>query len=360
MLADAKAGKTAALTLKARFQRDTGKSIIGFLPGKDYGTPRDEQILLATHTDAMSLVQENGGLGMIGIMSYFNQLPRSARVRTIIFYFDCRHFMPGGEDAWPQYDYYHLHEDRLKPIIATLGMEHMGGRQTIEVGPGGNEYTYSSELPENGGVITSLMNVNNNNIWMIDAVAKAATDNKWPRVDVKARGTEVGVNGGFQGSVKSAVNKGREYGIPGMGLAGDWPGGWTQAYAQLDTEAGPTGFDRNYFLQQVAGLSQLTGDLMLVKPIVIDFGWGNLESALNKVPDSGFVAQSKAATQRRDLVNQYIATFRKVEVGAYDDAKKALKDLATNISAWVAPASQADLNKLVDGQMAKLSSARPG
>src|SRR2546425_4931088 len=71
--------------------------------------------------------------------------------------------------------------------------------------------------------------------------------------------------------------------------------------------------------------SPCTGDLMLVKPIVIDFGWGNLESALNKVPDSGVVAQSKAATQRRDLVNQYIATFRKVDVGAYDDAKKALR-----------------------------------
>ncbi len=55
VLADAKAGKTATLTLSARFQRDIGKAIIAYLPGRDYGTPQDEQILLATHTDAMSL-----------------------------------------------------------------------------------------------------------------------------------------------------------------------------------------------------------------------------------------------------------------------------------------------------------------
>ena len=89
------------------------------------------------------------------------------------------------------------------------------------------------------------------------------------------------------------MNKGRAYGIPGIGLAGDWPGGWTQTYAQLDTEAGPHGFDKDYFVQQVAGLSQLAGEFMLVKPIVIDLGWGNLKSALVNLPDSGFVAPRK-------------------------------------------------------------------
>jgi hypothetical protein len=77
VLADAKAGKTATLTLRARFQRDVGRAMIGYLPGKNYGTPLDQQILLATHTDAMSLIEENGGIGMIGIASYFNKLPRA-------------------------------------------------------------------------------------------------------------------------------------------------------------------------------------------------------------------------------------------------------------------------------------------
>jgi hypothetical protein len=236
-----------------------------------------------------------------------------------------------------------------------VGIEHMGGRQTIETGPGGNQYVYSNELAENGGVITSLMDVYNNNIWLIEAIARAATDNHWPRVDVKAGNVGPGVNGGFQGSVKSPMNKGRAYRIPGIGLAGDWPGGWTQTFAQVDTEAGAHGFDKNYFVQQVAGLSQLAGELMLVKPQVIDFGWGTLKSALVKVKDSGFVAPHDAAAQRQTLVNQYVAAFRHVEAAALDQAKSTLKDLASSISASVVPDQQGALKALVDGQLAKLA-----
>ena len=356
VLADAKAGKTAALTLTARFQRDTGKAIIAYLPGRNYGTPQDEQVLLATHTDAMSLIEENGGLGMLGIISYFNQLPRSARPRTLVLYFDCRHFMPGGEGSWPQFDYYTMHPERLKPVMATLGMEHMGGRQTIEVRvPRQQPDVYSGELPENGGVITSLMDVYNNNIWLVEAIARAATDNRWPRVDVKAGNVAPGVNGGFQSRVKSPMNKGRAYGIPGIGLAGDWPGGWTQTYAQIDTEAGARGFDQNYFVQQVAGLSQLAGELMLVKPLVIDLGWGKLKSALVNLEDSGFVAPREAAEHRQTLVNRYISTFRHVEAGALDEARSALEDLAADISAKVATDRQDAIAALLNGQLAKLA-----
>ena len=126
VISDAKAGKRATLTLTARFQRDTGKAVLAFLPGRDYGTPQDEQVLLATHTDAMSLIEENGGLGMLGILSYFNRIPRAARPRTLVLYFDCRHFMPGGEASWPQFDYYTMHPERLKPIVATIGFRRSG------------------------------------------------------------------------------------------------------------------------------------------------------------------------------------------------------------------------------------------
>jgi hypothetical protein len=355
VLADARAGKTATLTLNARFQRDTGRALIAFLPGRNYGTPLDQQVLLATHTDAMSLVEENGGLGMLGIMSYFNRLPRSARPRTLAFYFDCRHFMPGGEASWPKYDYYKIHPERLRPVVATIGIEHMGGRQTIEVGPDGNQYAYSSERPENGGVITSLMDVYNNNIWLVEAIARAATDNRWPRVDVKAGDVEPGVNGGFQARVKSPMNKGRSYGLPGIGLAGDWPGAWTQTYAQIDTEAGMLGFDKDYFVRQVAGLTQLSGELMLVDPLVIELGWGKLKSALVKLKDAAFVASHEAAANRRMLIEQYVAAFRQVEAAAHDKAGATLKEIAANVSTCVVPERQHALHALLDEQRAKLA-----
>jgi hypothetical protein len=355
VVADAKAGKQATLTLTARFQRDTGKAILAYLPGREYGTPRDQQVLLATHTDAMSLIEENGGLGMLGILSYFKNIPRASRERTLVFYFDCRHFMPGGEGSWPQFDYYTIHPEKLKAIVATIGIEHMGGRQTIETGPGGNQYAYSSEAPENGGVITSLMDVHNNNIWLVEAIARAASDNHWPRVDVKSGNTGPGVNGGFQGTVKSPMNKGRAYGIPGLGLAGDWPGAWTQTFAQIDTEAGMRGFDQHYFVQQVAGLSQLAGELMLVKPVVIDLGWGKLKSALVSLPDAAFVRAGEAGEQRRKLMDGYAAAFRRVEAGAGGDARAALKSLSGEISASLIGDRQGAVTALIDAQAAKLA-----
>ncbi len=355
VLADAKAGKSATLTLKARFQSDVGRAFIAYLPGRDYGTSKDQQVLLATHTDAMSLIEENGGLGMLGIMSYYNRIPKAARDRTLVFYFDCRHFMPGGEGSWPQFDYYAIHPEKLKPIVATLGMEHMGGRQTIETGPAGNHYVYSPERPENGGVITSLVDVYNNNLWLIDTIARAATDNHWPRVDVKTGNVEPGVNGGFQGSVRSPMNKGRDYRIPGVGLAGDWPGGWTQTYAQFDTEAGLHGFDETYFVQQVAGLSQIAGDLMMVRPQVIDLGWGSLKSALVKLRDADFATAAEAEVKRRHLVERYVAAFRQVEGADPKSADATLKALEADVAAVVVPDQQPKLTALIETQRTKLA-----
>jgi hypothetical protein len=192
-------------------------------------------------------------------------------------------------------------------------------------------------------------------MWLVEAIAKAATDNHWPRVDVKAGSTQPGVNGGFQGSVKSPMNKGRMFKIPGIGLAADWPGAWTQSFAQVDTDAGPHGFDEKYFMQQISGLSQLAGELSMVRPIVIDLGWGDIKSAIVKMQDTDFVSKQDAAAQRQKLVDQYAAAFRKVEVAANDDARNTLKTLAANVSSWVVPEKQSALSELVSGQISKLS-----
>ena len=354
VLADAKAEKAATLTLTAKFERAVGKSYLAFLPGKDYGTPQDQQILLATHTDAMSLVEENGGLGMIGVMSYFNGIPRASRPRTLAFYFDCRHFMPGAEDSWPQFDYYNIHPEKLKPVVATLGMEHMGGRQTIETGPGGNRYSYSSERPEDGGVITSLIDVNNNNVWLVETVARAATDNHWVRVDVKSGEVAPGVNGGRQARVRSPMNKGRGYKLPGIGLAGDWPGGWTQTYSQMDTEAGPQGFDKNYFRSQVGGLSQIAGDLMRVDPKVNDLGWGELRSAIAKLDDKAFLKPDSSKEQRQALLDRYFAAFRALESGNHSGMQEALKGISGSLPSAVVPDAGQKVSTLIDMQLAKI------
>jgi hypothetical protein len=370
---DAKAGANATLTLNASFVPVQGRYVIGYLPGKNYGTPQDEQILLATHTDAMSLVEEDGSFGMLGIMHYMSHIPQQQRPRTLVFWFDSRHFMPGAESAWSQYDYYLNNPDKLQPIVATMGMEHMGGRSTLETGPNGDDYVYSSARPEDGGVITSFIDVNNNNLFLIDTIAKATADNNWPRVEASSGNVAPGVNGGFQKQVLSPVNKGRSYTpqIPGIGLAGDWPGAWTQEYSQLTTEAGYPGFDQNYFVTQVAGLTEIAGTLMArndVK-ILLDFGWGQIASGLTctlksicptlpptgLLPDSGFVNAANAPTQRAQLLNEYQAAFHDVELGQYSNAISELQTLEQNVSQWILDPNQTALTILINDQIGKLS-----
>ena len=371
VLEDAKAGKSATLTLLAKFQVDHGKAYIGYLPGKDYGTPNDQQIMIATHTDAMSLVEDNGGLGLLGVLYYFNHIPQQQRPRTLVFYFDARHFMPGGEGSWPQYDYYNINPQLLKKIVATVGMEHMGGRATRESGPDGNTYEYVPGTPDTGSLITSYIDINNNNNWFIEQFAKAATQNNWPWVQVKAGAVEPGIHGGLQGSTRSPLNKGGSYNppIPGVGLAGDWPGAWTQTYSQIDTEAGPMGFSPEYFAQQVAGMSQVIGNLMVVDPLVIDFGWGKLKSGLacpdiiacttapstGYLPDSQFNDPQNAASVRTQLIAQYNAAMSQLQQGLYQQTQNKLQSLQQAISASINDPNQTALSLLISAQLAKFN-----
>jgi hypothetical protein len=385
VITDARAGAMATLTLNANFVAVQGHYVIGYLPGKDYGTAQDQQILLATHTDAMSLVEEDGSFGMLGILYYMNHIPQAQRPKTLIFWFDSRHFMPGAEGAWSQYDYYLNNPQALQPIVATMGMEHMGGRSTFETGSGGNDYVYSSASPRDGGVITSFIDVNNNNLWLINTIAKAAQDNDWPRVEASSGNVAPGVNGGYQKQVLSPVNKGRSYTpqIPGVGLAGDWPGAWTQEYSQLTTEARSAGgeqgdeerdrlgFDENYFVTQVAGLSQIAGSIMAQNNIriVLDLGWGQIASGLTctlpsicttkpptgLLPDSGFVTPANAPSQRAQLVREYEAAFRSVVHGQYAKAIGQLQALEQNITNWVLDPNQTGLIILINDQITKLS-----
>jgi len=118
---------------------------------------------------------------------------------------------------------------------------------------------------------------------------------------------------------------------------------------------GPGGFDRDYFVQQVAGLTQLAGEFMLVHPRVIDLGWGTLKSALVNLPDSGFVARP-AAAHRAAMLKQYVAAFRQVETAALDQARSTLHDLAEHIAVAITTGRRDALTALVDAQLARLKS----
>ena len=102
------------------------------------------------------------------------------------------------------------------------------------------------------------------------------------------------------------------------------------------------------------GCKELAGEFMLVKPLVIDLGWGTLKSALVNLEDSVFTTSNRAADDRRTLVSRYVAAFGHVEAGALAEAKTTLKDLAAAISSSVVPEQQSALHGLVDGRLGKI------
>jgi hypothetical protein len=364
-----------------------GRYVVVYLPGKYYGTPQDQWVDIATHSDAMSLVEEDGALGMLGVMNYMNQIPQSQRPKTLEFWFDGRHFMPGAESAWTVFDYFVLFPQLDVNRVGYFDMEHMGGRNTQETGTpdglGADTYTYVDLPAQDGGDIDALINIQPNNPWLINTVQKGATDNNWFRVWGTSGGDQPGMQGGYQKTVLSAECKGS----PCIGLAGDWPGSWTQSYSQYYTEAATAGdvstttgsvpgFDENYFVTEVAGISEMAGMMMAQSNLIIvanNSGWASLASGLlcttsaictttpatGQLPNSQFVTPANATAQRAQLVSQFQTAFQYVEQGQYTKAIDALQTLEQNVNAWILNPNQTALDILINNQIQALLALPP-
>ncbi len=356
VLADAKAGKTATLTLTARFQRDTGKAIIAYLPGRNYGTPQDEQVLLATHTDAMSLIEENGGLGMLGIMSYFNHIPQSARPRTLVFYFDCRHFMPGGE---AQLAAIRLLHDPPRAPEADRGHARHGAhgrpaddrsrarRQRVRLfqrAPGKRRRHHEPD-------------------------GRLQQQHLARRSDRESGHRQSLAAGRRQGRQRRARRQRR---VPGHGEESDeqgprLPDPRHRARRRLarrldaDLRASRHGGRTRTASTRTTSCSRWPA----CRSSPANSCWSSRSSSTSDgasssrrsstFTDADFVAPQEAAAHRQTLVDQYVAAFRHVEAAALDDARSTLKDLAANVSASVVTDQQGAIRALVDGQLAKLT-----
>src|SRR5262249_41664691 len=134
VLADAAAGKMAKLVLDGHEEeKATAYEIVATLPGRNYGTEKDQSILLATHVDGPSLVEDDGALGILSVLHYYAKLPREQRARSIVVYFESRHFVPGTEASYPL-DITKELPDRFKTVVGGLALEHFGGLQFAETG----------------------------------------------------------------------------------------------------------------------------------------------------------------------------------------------------------------------------------
>src|SRR5271165_634098 len=242
------AGKAATLRLISQTEQAEAYQLFGYLPGKDYSTPDDQQVLLITHTDGPSISQENGALGILSMIKYFSRIPKAERPRTLMVFYDCRHYMPGAERAFAAQDYAASHPGLYQKVIAAMGIEHLGQTQVAE---GGGQPYHRTGLPE----MSSVWITNNQNL--VDLAIKAVKDNGLRRVQVQCPGRK-GIHGGEQGPWYGLGGIARRIGVPGASTMGSMTAYWSTK-ARLDY------LDAKQFVTQIAAMNQICGHLMLAE-----------------------------------------------------------------------------------------------
>ena len=126
VIADAKAHAKATIRVEGRHVQSEAYELIAFLPGRDYGTDKDEQVQLRTHTDGPSISQDDGALGLLGVVKYMSNIPQKDRPRSLLIELDCRHFMPGAERTWQAQDYFVKFPHARDKVVGMIAMEHLG------------------------------------------------------------------------------------------------------------------------------------------------------------------------------------------------------------------------------------------
>jgi hypothetical protein len=244
LVADAKQGAQATIKLQATVEPVQTWQLLAYLPGKDYGTPRDEQIQITTHSDGPSISQDDGPFGLLAAMKYFANIPQAQRPRTILMFVDNRHYMPGMERAFEQHDYFHKNPQARSKVKAVLGLEHLGEKEYFEAG---EKYTATGRADDVRVWVT-------NNQRMIDMAIAAVKDNKVPNTYVR-NVDRPGIDGKSQGGWRGLAGWGRRAGLPSFALMGDLDAYWTTT-SRLDR------FDADLFVKQVGAFVQMTGNLM--------------------------------------------------------------------------------------------------
>jgi hypothetical protein len=262
VIADARSGKSATLRLEAALEPAEAYQLIAYLPGRDYGTQADEQILLINHTDGPSITQDNGALGILAIIKYFSQIPKDQRPRTLAVFLDCRHYMPGMEEAHRDVSWFQRHPEVKEPMVGMIQIEHLGEMDYREVAgrvePVG--------LPEQ-----SYLWVRNNQK-LIDAGIRAVKEHGWRRVQVVAP-ERPGIHGKFQQwwwgvgviclrdeVIVSFDDQVIESNMPALDVPGFGLGSFLGHY--WTTASGQERWNCELSLAQIKTMTQLTGMLM--------------------------------------------------------------------------------------------------
>lgn len=272
---DALKGKSATLRLEATVETSEAFQYIAYLPGANYGTPADEQIILVNHTDGPSITQDNGALGLLGIVKYFSNIPQSERPRTLTVFLDCRHYMPGMEDEHAAPDWFTRFPEKKSNIVGMIQAEHLGEMDYREV---------EGRVEPTGHAEQSYLWTRNNEL-LITSATNAVRKYGWSRAQLSVP-ERPGKRGGLQqvwwgvGAIGQAdtgyynCDVWHCLDLPGFGLGGFLGYYWT-------SDSGIERWNEDLFVSQTATMTELTGVLMTADLTEIQ-SKGTEESFLDK------------------------------------------------------------------------------
>jgi hypothetical protein len=246
VIADAKAHAMATIRVEGRHVQSQAYELIAYLPGRNYGTDKDEQIQLRTHTDGPSISQDDGAFGLLGVVKYMSNIPQKDRPRSLLIELDCRHFMPGAERTWQAQDYFVKFPNARDKVVGLIAMEHMGQI----------DYVFDGDdlAPSGRSMQTWIYSPTDQK--MIDYAYQAAQENRIPSAIVRAPG-QPGVHGKSQGPWYGMGGVSRFLGLPAFSMQGDLGAYW--AFSGRINR-----FDSRSFSREVSLFCQLTGYLMRV------------------------------------------------------------------------------------------------
>ena len=305
LLPAAKAGKTATMTLISEFFPADAWNFVCYLPGAHYGTDRDDQISINIHVDAMSLTQDNGSLGLLGIVHYFSQMPREQRRKTLLLCIDSRHFIEGFENGNVAHDPYVVFPQIREKITACLGLEHMGEME------GAEDFVHNDMVPTGRPEFTFM--VSDDNDFCAHLLIRSAINSGLERADIKIDGRP-GLHGMYKGLVRAVQAKVHKLGVCVMGQAGNWCGAHTQIYSTLQY------FGPEKFAAEVALWTEVVDGLMRTDAAVYDIAWAKLNTAIRDAAKGGEITE----TAKEGLLLGVASLFRDAEDGDYGLAAQRL------------------------------------
>jgi hypothetical protein len=335
VLADAAAGKVGKLVLDAQEEENASAyEVAATLPGRNYGTPDDQSILLSTHVDGPSVVEDDGGLAILAALHYYAQIRQADRPKSIIAFFDTRHFVPGTEASYP-FDLVTDKPPLFKTVVGGLALEHFGGLQYAEKGD-----TYA---PTGQAATTYFWGWPNP--LAIEEATRAIQDQQVPRAinDVPARPGIHGMpqqgwlGGGFS---RYLVDLG---GWPGWHISGDWPSAGFQAYYP----AANSRLSADVFLKQASASVQLINALMVKDVVALAPAWGYLQVAVSTLADSAFTGNGSPHAARSLLAKDFDTAFNLVKAGKYQQVLVALSAMSADADKILAPKATEGLQDLI-------------